>query len=112
MAEARGQIEVGDLSGMHAAALRYFDSAGPFAAAVSAATGAALPARLAAAAVAAPGGAGAELVLAWSRPTETLVLTASATALAALESQLESADGGQIVNLTGGLVVLRLGGAH
>ncbi|HWZ62838.1 MAG TPA: sarcosine oxidase subunit gamma family protein [Steroidobacteraceae bacterium] len=110
MAEARAGIEVRDLSGMHAAALRYFESGGSFAAAVSAVMGATLPAPLAAAALAAPGGAGGELVLAWSRPTETLVLTASATALAALESQLESADGGQLVNLTGGLAVLRLSG--
>jgi hypothetical protein len=107
-----GEIQVRDLGGMQAAALRYFETAGPFAAAVSAATGAPLPAPLSAAAVALPGIPDGELVLAWSRPSETLVLTASTTALSALASQLESVDGGQLVNLTGALAVLRLAGTH
>lgn len=111
MLDARpGESGVRDLGGMHAAALRYFESGGAFAAAVSAATGAPLPAPLGAAAVTLPGTPD-ELVLAWSRPSETLVLTASATALSALASQLESVDGGQLVNLTGALVVLRLAGS-
>jgi sarcosine oxidase gamma subunit len=112
MVEAHAEIEVRDLSGMHAAALRYFESGGPFAAAASAALGIALPAPLNAAVVALPAAPDSELVLAWSRPTETLLLTASATALAALAGQIESADGGQLVDVTGALAVLRLSGAR
>lgn len=111
MAE-RTVIEVQSPAGMHAAVLRYFDSAGSFAATAAAALGAPLPAPLRAVAVTLPGAAGGESILAWSRPGETLLLTASGADLSALTGRLASVDGGQILNITGALVVLRLTGAH
>jgi heterotetrameric sarcosine oxidase gamma subunit len=90
---------------MCAAALRYFDSAGAFAQALQAASGAALPPVLAAVEACA-----GELTLAWRSPTETLLLTPSATRLAQLEEQLAHAPGGCLVNLSGGLSVLRVTG--
>lgn len=117
VATARGWsvagLQVEDDLRMHVAALRYFEPAGSFAGAFAAATGSALPPPLTAAHVslpAAPDDAG--VIFAWTRPSETLALTASAAALAELESRLAQAPGGQVVNLTGGLRVLRLGGAR
>jgi hypothetical protein len=79
---------------LHAATLRYFDAAGPFAASVAAAAGA-------------PG-----LVLARLRPTETLALSEEAAPLAGLRDRLASAAGGYVVDLTGGLKGFRLRGAR
>jgi heterotetrameric sarcosine oxidase gamma subunit len=90
---------------MHAAALRYFDREGPFAAAAHAATGAALPACLQAALV-----PPAAVILAWRSPTETLVLSEEGATLPQLRERLAGADGGQVVDLSGGLRVLRLRG--
>jgi heterotetrameric sarcosine oxidase gamma subunit len=91
--------------GMQAATLRYFEPGGAFAAAVREATGAGLPQPLAA--VQSPDG---ELTLAWRSPTETLVLTPSAPRLAQLEARLASVPDGCLVNLSGGLKVLRVTG--
>jgi len=104
-------IEVQSLAGVHAAVLRYFEPAGPFAGAVASATGAPVPAALTASAVSLPGMAAGELVLAWTRPTETLVLAADAAPLQELMRRLERSDGGCVVELTGAVVVLRLTGA-
>ncbi len=93
--------------GMQAATLRYFEPSGAFAAAVSEATGAALPGPLGAAE--SPDG---RLTLAWRSPTETLLFTPSAQHLAQLESQLANASDGCLVNLTGGLKVLRVTGGR
>lgn len=109
MAEADG-VEVVSLKGMHAAALRYFDIEGPFAAAVLAATGAALPKPLTTHIAALTGATAHDFVLAWSRPTETLALSEDAGALDELERRLAMADGGYVVNLSGGLAVFRLSG--
>jgi len=105
-------IEVQSLAGMQAAAVRYFEPGGPFCDAVAGAMGATLPGPLAAAVVSPAGTSGSELVLAWSRPSETLLLTEDAAALAALMRRLGAVDGGQVVNLTGGLAVLRLAGTR
>jgi len=90
---------------MQAAALRYFEVGGGFARAVRDATGAALPPVL----TAVEAGAG-ELTLAWRSPTETLLLTPSAARLAQIEEQLAGAGDGCLVNLSGGLRVLRVTG--
>jgi len=76
---------------IHAATLRYFDVAGPFAAA-------ALPA---------PG-----LMLARLRPTETLALSEEAAPIIELRDRLAQVGGGHVVELTGGLKAFRLGGAR
>ncbi|MGH8267798.1 MAG: hypothetical protein ACRETS_10790, partial [Steroidobacteraceae bacterium] len=95
--------------GLHAAALRYFERQGVFADAVCALIGAAPPAALAAAAAAGSAGEG-ELLLAWSRPTETLVFTTDVVRLAELQSRLAGVPGGCCVDLSGGLRVLRVTG--
>jgi len=104
-------IEVQSLAPVHAAVLRYFAPEGPFGEAVAAATGVRLPAPLAATAVSLPGTAAGELLLAWTRPTETLVLAADAAPLRELMRRLEPAEGGCVVELTGAVAVLRLTGA-
>src|ERR1700694_1441571 len=88
-----------------AAALRYFEAGGGFARAVRDATGVALPSVLGAVAA----GAG-KLTSAWRSPTETLLLPPSAARLAQLEEQLAGAEDGCLVNLSGGLRVLRVTG--
>jgi heterotetrameric sarcosine oxidase gamma subunit len=106
-------LEVGDDPRVHIATLRYFEPRGAFADAVQAATGVALPAPLAATSAALPGAPQrAALVLAWLRPTETLVLTADTIALRALMARLGSAAGGHVLDLSGSLQVLRLAGAR
>jgi heterotetrameric sarcosine oxidase gamma subunit len=90
---------------MQAAALRYFVRDGAFAAAVREASGVALPEVLHATSA----GAG-ELILAWRSPTETLALTGDPARLAVLEDRIAQATDGCVVNLTGGLKVLRVTG--
>lgn len=90
---------------LHAATLRYFGPAGPFAAAVAAATGTPLPAPLTATVL--PG-----LTLAWLRPTETLALSEDAAPLAGLKERLAGAEGGYIVELSGGLRAFRVRGGR
>lgn len=90
---------------LHAAALRYFEADGAFAAAVAAVAGTPLPAPLRA--LLCP-----HLVLAWLRPTETLALSEDAAPLAELRDRLAQAAGGHVVDLTGGLKGFRVRGAR
>jgi len=87
------------------ATLRYFTPSGAFAAAVRDAAGTALPEPLHAHEMHPPG-----MMLAWRSPTETLCLTADAARLAALAAQLAGRDDGCVVELTGGLKVVRVTG--
>jgi hypothetical protein len=88
---------------LRVATLRYFNSEGAFATAVLAATGARLPRPLQ---VVETAGA----VLVWRSPTETLCLAASAQRLADLAVRLADESDGCLVDLTGGLKVLRVTG--
>ena len=86
------------------AALRYFVRGGAFAAAVQESIGL-LPEGLQAAET--PDGA---LILAWRSPTETLVLTDNPARLSDLEARVAQEADGCLVNLSGGLQVLRVTG--
>ena len=88
---------------LHVATLRYFTREGPLADAVRGATGMPLPAALEAREE-------AQLILAWRSPTETLCLTMSATRLAELGASLAACTEGCMVELTGGLRIVRLTG--
>ena len=88
---------------MHVATLRYFTREGEVADAVRGATGMPLPAVLEAREE-------AQLILAWRSPTETLCVTRSATRLAELGASLAACAEGCMVELTGGLGILRLTG--
>jgi hypothetical protein len=90
---------------MAVATLRYFAPAGAFAAAVRLATGMALPEPLRAHETDPPG-----MILAWRSPTETLCLTADTVRLAALAAHLADRDDGCLIELTGGLKVVRVTG--
>lgn len=105
-------LEVETDAPLHAATLRYFEPAGPFAAAVAAGTGTPPPAALKVTAVPAGAAGAAGLLLAWLRPTETLALSEEAAPLAWLRERLADAAGGHVVDLTGGLEALRLRGAR
>jgi len=101
-----GGLTVEPQEGVQAATLRYFARDGAFADAVRAATGAVLPGALQA-------HRSAEgLTFAWRSPTETWLLAADAAPLANLEAHLADARAGCIVNLTGGLRVLRVRGGR
>jgi hypothetical protein len=89
------------------ATLRYFDRVGPFAQALQATTGAALPGPLAAAEL-----PDAQLILAWRSPTETLCVARSPARLAELLARLAGAAEGCAVDLTGGVRIVRLTGAR
>ena len=89
---------------LQAATLRYFAGDGAFAAAVREASGVALPEVLRATSA-----RSAELILAWRSPNETLLL-AGEPALSELEARVAQAADGCLVNLTGGLKVLRVTG--
>ena len=88
---------------MLVATLRYFTGEGAFADAVRAATGMALPAIL-------ESREEAQLILAWRSPTETLCVTRSATRLSELAASLAPCAEGCMVELTGGLRIVRLTG--
>jgi sarcosine oxidase gamma subunit len=90
---------------MQVAALRYFVGDGAFAAAVRELTGLALPQVLQAACT-----ADGQLLLAWRSPTETLCLTDSKARLSDLEAKLTGVADGCLVNLSGGLKVMRVTG--
>lgn len=90
---------------MQVGTLRYFECGGAFDLAVQAATGVPLPGVQRA--LEAEGG---ELTLAWRSPTETLLLSSSATRLSQLEEALAHTPGGCLLNLTGGLTLVRLTG--
>jgi hypothetical protein len=88
---------------MQVATLRYFAHQGAFADAVRVATGMPLPAVLEAREE-------AQLVFAWRSPTETLCVTRSATRLSELGAKLAACAEGCMVELTGGLRIVRLTG--
>ena len=88
---------------MQIATLRYFTREGSFADTVRAITGMPLPAVLQAREE-------AQLILAWRSPTETLCITRSNTRLAELGASLAASADGCLVELTGGLRILRLTG--
>ena len=90
---------------MQVATLRYFDRAGPFADAVHAALGATLPEALAAREL-----IDGQVILAWRSPTETLCVTRSIPRLAELTVQLAGAADGCIIDLSGGVRIVRLTG--
>jgi hypothetical protein len=90
---------------VHVATLRYFTADGAFAAATQAVMGAPLPRPLQAVDLPAAGA-----ILAWRSPTETLCLMNSAERFAALAEHLNGMDDGCLVDLTGGLRVLRVTG--
>jgi hypothetical protein len=90
---------------MHVATLRYFDRAGGFADAVRAAVGTTLPEALEAREVGEP-----QLILAWRSPSETLCVTRSIARLAELTARLAHAADGCIIDLTGGVRIVRLTG--
>jgi sarcosine oxidase gamma subunit len=97
------------------ASLRYFDAAGVFAGAVREAIGRPLPQPLRAvsepvAAEAEGAPAGAQLVLAWRTPTETLLVCSDRRVISGLERRLAGAADGCIVNQTGGIWAIRVQG--
>lgn len=87
--------------------LRYLDRHGTFAQTLQSLTGAAVPEPLAAQEL-----AGAQLILAWRSPSETLCLSRSAAALTELTDRLGVAPDGCALDLTGGIRVVRLTGAR
>ena len=90
------------------AALRYFDSAGSFAAAARATVGP-LPEPLRALCATTPAGS-EQIILAWRSPTETLLMTNDGSALAGLERRLAGMLDGCMVDQTGGVRVLEVKG--
>ena len=92
---------------MAVATLRYFDRSGAFAQAVRAAAGASLPEPLAAHEV-----AESQLILAWRSPTETLCFGRNRSRLAELTARLAGAGEGCVVDLTGGVRIVRLTGVR
>lgn len=102
-------LAVETIPGMEVASLRYFEPGGSFAAEAHRIMGRALPGPLQASA-----GADAQgdprLILAWRSPTETLVLSGDRIAFADLKRGLAKAADGCMVEQTGGLCAIRVGG--
>jgi sarcosine oxidase gamma subunit len=107
--------------GLSVASLRYFDPTGPFAAEVSEVLGGPLPEPLRAcrrvlvtagegANAEGASSAGSELVLAWRSPNETLFVTADAGCLAAVDRFAANRSDGCLVDQTGGVLTLVVGG--
>jgi heterotetrameric sarcosine oxidase gamma subunit len=90
---------------MAVVSLRYLARSEEFTNAVRAATGIELPRALGACC-----GPDGRLMLAWRSPTETWCLTPGAACVAELASRLSGSEDGCLVNLSGGLQVLRLAG--
>jgi hypothetical protein len=90
-----------------AATLRYFDREGEFARAVQEATGATLPKPLAV-----HEAVDSQLILAWRSPTETLCLARSRARVSELTARLSGAGEGCVVDLTGGVRIVRLTGVR
>lgn len=88
---------------MQVATLRYFSREGAVADAVRTETGMPLPAVLEASEA-------SQLILAWRSPTETLCVTRSTTRLSELGASLAACADGYLVELTGGLRIVRLTG--
>jgi heterotetrameric sarcosine oxidase gamma subunit len=91
--------------GTAVATLRYFARAGRFARAVCEATGGELPQTLEACEA-----SEGRLVLAWRSPTETLCVTADPGQLHELAARLAGEPDGQLIDLSGGLKMVRLRG--
>jgi sarcosine oxidase gamma subunit len=98
-------LRVDDEHAVRIAALRYFDPAGDFAAAVREAIGAPLPE---------PSGAtlAAQFILAWRSPTETLLVCSDTADFAALERRLARAVDGCMVELSSAMWMFRVQGAR
>lgn len=96
-------------SAWHAAALRYFDAAGPVAALLLESTRQGIPAPLRGVEFSGPSG-GAPSVLAWRSPSETLYLTRDALEFADLEQRFASMTDGCMVDQTGGIRIVRVTG--
>jgi heterotetrameric sarcosine oxidase gamma subunit len=92
--------------------LRYFDVAGPLASRLRSVVDGALPGPLAAVRYSSSP-SGAELILAWRSPTETLILTADGAAFAAVARvAAEDRSAGYLVDQTGGLGAWRIEGTR
>jgi len=100
---------VSDERGTQIASLRYFEPADRFAAAVGEGVGCPMPGPLRT--MRTEGAGGAQFILAWRSPTETLLLSGDPAAFASLGRRLAQEDGGCMVDQTGGLRVLHLRGA-
>jgi sarcosine oxidase gamma subunit len=92
------------------ASLRYFDSTGSFAAAVHEALGQSLAEPLRAIEVEHSAG-GLHFILAWRSPTENILLCRDPVLFHGLERMLAAEDG-CMVDQSGGIRVLRVGGAR
>jgi heterotetrameric sarcosine oxidase gamma subunit len=94
-----------------AASLRYFDHMGRFAETVRETVGMSLPPPLRAA-TRSTAGSGAEFILAWRSPTETLLLCTDhdQPVFADLQQRLATAVGGSMVDQTGGIRGYRIQG--
>jgi sarcosine oxidase gamma subunit len=107
-------VEIDGLSvieerGLLAASLRYFDSADRFVAAVHESVGRPLPEPLRAVQIDLAT-SGAQVILAWRNPTETLLLTKDGAAFAELELRLADEVDGCMVDQTGGVCAFRVRG--
>jgi sarcosine oxidase gamma subunit len=91
------------------AALRYFDAAGPFAAALLEIIGRPLPEPLRATSIEGATGE-ARFILAWRSPTETLILSSDRVAFSELGQRLVGVADGCMVDQTGGVWPLRVQG--
>jgi sarcosine oxidase gamma subunit len=111
-----GIIEAAGLSislerALSAASLRYLDRAGAYARAAEQVLKVRLPAVLEAVTVSSAA-AGAECILAWRNPTETLLLSAHAADFAQMSAQLVDAADGCTVDQSGGLWAVRIRGGR
>jgi heterotetrameric sarcosine oxidase gamma subunit len=98
-------VRLGDT--LQVVTLRYFSGDGEFASAVREVSGLALPG-IQEATIASDG----QLILAWRSPTETLCLLQSAAQLAQLAARVADAEDGCLVNLSGGMIVVRISGTR
>ncbi len=102
-------LTINAVTDLQIAALRYFESAGDFAAMVRRQLGIALPQPLRF--NAAPGtDSDPTLLLAWRSPTETWLLSTDGAAVAGLATQPAPVADGCVVDLTGGVRVVRVRG--
>ncbi|HME39296.1 MAG TPA: sarcosine oxidase subunit gamma family protein [Steroidobacteraceae bacterium] len=117
MDDSPGKLEA-DLNGLSVieerglliASLRYFDRADRFVAAVQETAGRCLPEPLQALEVELA--SGAQCILAWRSPTETLLLTSAGAAFAELAQRVAAELDGCMVDQTGGISVLRVRGTR
>lgn len=102
-------LSVNEVRGLQIASLRYFDCAGSFAARVRESVGRSLPEPMRALQVDWTT-EGAQLILLWRSPTETILLCSDRVAFAEIERQLAADAHGCMVDQTGGVYVLRVQG--